>query len=53
MGSATAIFLAIYLGLRFTLLVGAALYLGALFVVWLRSNAHQPAAQPAVAHVGQ
>ncbi len=52
MGSATAIFLAIYLGLRFTLLAGAGLYLGALFVVWLKSNAHEPASEPAVAQVG-
>jgi hypothetical protein len=40
LGSAAAIFFAIYLGLRATVLLGAALYLGALAVVWLR----QPAA---------
>ena len=34
LGSATAIFLAIYLGLRATVLIGAALYLGALAVLW-------------------
>jgi len=33
LGSASAIFLAIYIGLRATLLVGAAMYLGALFVI--------------------
>ena len=33
MGSATAIFLAVYLGLRMTLLIGGALYLGALLVL--------------------
>lgn len=37
MGSATAILLAIYLGLRATLLIGGALYLAALAVVWLKS----------------
>lgn len=52
MGSATAIFLAIYLGLRFTLLAGAGLYVGALCVVWLRSNAREPATHPVIAHVG-
>ena len=36
LGSASAIFLAIYIGLRATVLVGAALYLGALAVVWLQ-----------------
>lgn len=35
LGSASAIFLAIYIGLRLTVLVGAALYLGALSIVWL------------------
>jgi hypothetical protein len=33
MGSAAAIVLAIYLGLRMTLLIGGALYLGALLVI--------------------
>jgi hypothetical protein len=47
-----AIFLAIYFGLRFTLLVGAGLYMGALFVVWLKSNAYEHSEQPVVAHVG-
>lgn len=36
LGSATAIFLAIYIGLRATVLVGAGLYLCALLVVWLQ-----------------
>jgi hypothetical protein len=52
MGSAVAIFLAIYLGLRFTLLVGSGLYVGALFVVWLKSNAYEHSEQPVVAQVG-
>jgi hypothetical protein len=39
LGSAAAIFFAIYLGLRATVLLGAALYLGALAVVWLRQRA--------------
>ena len=39
MGSAAAIFFAIYLGLRATVLLGAALYLGALAVLWLRQRA--------------
>ena len=38
LGSAAAIFLAIHIGLRSTLLVGAALYLCALSVVWLQKN---------------
>ena len=38
MGSATAIFLAIYLGLRVTLLIGGGLYACALLVVWLTSR---------------
>ena len=37
-GSAGAIFLSIYIGLRATVLVGAAMYLGALSVVWLRQR---------------
>jgi len=36
LGSATAIFLAIYIGLRATVLVGAGLYLCALLVLWLQ-----------------
>jgi low affinity Fe/Cu permease len=39
LGSAAAIFLAIYIGLRATLLVSAALYLGALIVARLESGA--------------
>ncbi len=39
MGSGTAILLAIYIGLRATLLVGGALYLGAVLVVWLQTRA--------------
>ena len=39
LGSAAAIFFAIYLGLRATVLLGAALYLGALAVVWVRQRA--------------
>lgn len=43
LGSATAIFLAIYLGLRATMLIGAVLYLGALAIVWLhRTRAIAP-----------
>jgi hypothetical protein len=48
LGSACAILLAIYLGLRMTVLLGGALYLGALAVVWLDSRA-QSAVTPAVA----
>ncbi len=36
LGSAAAIFLAIYIGLRSTVLVGAGLYLCALLVVWMQ-----------------
>jgi hypothetical protein len=39
LGSAGAIFCAIFLGLRVTLLVGGLLYLGALAVVWLKRKA--------------
>ena len=39
LGSASAIFLAIYLGLRVTLLIGGGLYLGALALVWLEWRA--------------
>ena len=38
LGSAAAVFLAIHIGLRSTVLVGAALYLCALSVVWLTSK---------------
>jgi hypothetical protein len=38
LGSAGAIFLAIYLGLRVTLLIGGAMYLGALAVVWFQQE---------------
>ncbi len=38
MGSATAILLAIYIGLRATLLIGGALYLGAVLVIWLQTR---------------
>jgi hypothetical protein len=38
MGSALAILLAIYIGLRATLLVGGALYLAAVLVVWLQTR---------------
>ena len=48
LGSACAILLAIYLGLRMTVLLGGALYLGALAVVWLDSRA-RIAVTPAVA----
>ena len=39
LGSAGAIFLAIYIGLRATMLVGALLYLGALAIQWAQRNA--------------
>ncbi len=39
LGSVAAICLAIYIGLRATVLMGALLYLAALSVVWLRKNA--------------
>ncbi|HLK21059.1 MAG TPA: hypothetical protein VKT81_19045 [Bryobacteraceae bacterium] len=39
LGSASAIFLAIHIGLRGTVLVGAGLYLCALSVVWLQKSA--------------
>jgi hypothetical protein len=38
LGSAGAIFLAIYIGLRYTVLVGAALYLGALAILHLQKK---------------
>ena len=46
MGSATAIFLAIYIGLRATLLIGGLLYLGALAVVWLQTGTRHGSATP-------
>jgi hypothetical protein len=39
LGSAAAICLAIYIGLRATVLMGAFLYLCALSVLWLRKSA--------------
>jgi hypothetical protein len=42
LGSASAIFLAIYIGLRATVLVGAALYLAAFAVVWLLRRDSEP-----------
>jgi hypothetical protein len=45
LGSAAAIFLAIHIGLRATVLVGAGLYLCALSIVWLQKEA--PTAAPA------
>lgn len=44
LGSVSAIFLAIYIGLRATVLVGAVLYLGALAVVWLSKKPASAAA---------
>jgi hypothetical protein len=44
LGSATAIFLAIYIGLRATVLVGAGLYLCALLVVWMQRQTVRVAA---------
>jgi hypothetical protein len=43
LGSAGAIFLAIYIGLRATLLVGGALYLGALLVIFVTRTIRRPA----------
>ena len=48
LGSASAIFLAIFIGLRSTVLVGAALYLGALAVLWFSKR---PMSLPAPAGV--
>ena len=42
LGSATAIFLAIYIGLRATLLVSAALYIGAVVIVRVQARAAEP-----------
>jgi hypothetical protein len=50
LGSATAIFLAIYIGLRATVLVGAGLYLCALLVLWLQRQS-APIATVAAAEV--
>ena len=50
LGSATAIFLAIYIGLRATVLVGAALYLCALLVLRMQKQT-APIASSAVAEV--
>jgi hypothetical protein len=47
LGSCAAIFCAIYLGLRMTLLIGAALYLVALLPVWLTSDRLPRSARPA------
>lgn len=41
LGSASAIVLAVYIGLRATVLVGAALYLGALAVLWIEKRTMQ------------
>jgi hypothetical protein len=51
LGSAAAIFLAIYIGLRATLLMGALLYLAALAVALLHREAVEVTA-PAQAQVG-
>ena len=45
MGSAGAIFLAIYVGLRTTLLIGGALYLVALLVARIESKRTAPMAE--------
>lgn len=50
LGSAAAIFFAIYIGLRSTVLVGAALYLAALSVIWLQKKP-LPIEDPAGVHV--
>ncbi len=50
LGSAAAIFLAIYIGLRATVLVGAGLYLCALLVLWIQKQT-VPIAAGAVAEV--
>jgi hypothetical protein len=48
LGSALAILLAIYLGLRATMLVGAGLYLCALVVAWsVSKDAETPGISPA------
>jgi MFS family permease len=46
LGSAAAIFLAIHIGLRATVLVGAGLYLCALSVVWLQNSVVEIAPAP-------
>ena len=50
LGSVTAIFLAIYTGLRATVLVGAALYLCALVILWMQKETVEVAV-PAAAEV--
>jgi hypothetical protein len=47
LGSAGAIFLAIYIGLRATLLVGGGLYLCAMIVILLTRSSANPAREPA------
>jgi hypothetical protein len=47
LGSAAAIFLAIYLGLQATLLIGGALYLAAVMVMWFKRDAPVPVDVPA------
>ena len=49
LGSAGAIFLAIYLGLRVTLLIGGAMYLGALAVMWFAQERARESAPVGVA----
>jgi hypothetical protein len=51
LGSACAIFLAIHIGLRATVLVGAGLYLCALSVVWLQKSTVEIAPAPVEARV--
>jgi hypothetical protein len=51
LGSAGAIFLAIYTGLRATLLFGGALYLVALAVLWITGRSVRAVASPDVAAV--
>ena len=49
LGSAAAICLAIYIGLRATVLAGALLYIAALAIVWLR---RAPVTNTAAAEIG-
>ena len=53
LGSGSAIFLALYLGLREALLIGGALYLGASFLVRLTRGAEEPVAAGAAAPVAE
>jgi hypothetical protein len=46
LGSAAAMFLAIYLGLRITLMIGSLFYFGALLSVWLSPLAGIPESLP-------